>query len=172
MLKQPTLRPSDLVVACQLTITPRAHFADIAEATGISAGECHNAVRRLRLARLLLIDERRPATESLHEFMVHGAPFAFPPILGPEIRGVPTGHAAPPFDGIVESSELLVWADADGSVRGQSLVPLFPGAPALPGRNQQLYDLLAIADALRVGTTRVRKIAAELLATRLAVARQ
>jgi hypothetical protein len=172
MLKQPTLRPSDLVVACQLAITHGAHFANIADATGISTGECHNAVRRLRLARLLLIDERRPATESLHEFMVHGAPFAFPPALGPEIVGVPTGHASPPFQGVVESSELVVWAHADGAVRGQSLVPLFPGAAALPGRNQALYELLAIADALRVGTTRVRNIAAELLAARLTAARQ
>lgn len=172
MTRQPTLRPSDIVVALQLTITPGAHFVNLAASTGLSAGECHNAVRRLRLARLLVLDERRPATESLHEFMVHGAPFAFPPVIGPEIVGVPTGQASLPFRGIVESPELMVWPHADGEVRGQSLVPLFPGAIALPGRNHPLYDLLAIADALRVGTTRIRKVAAELLGTRLTSARR
>jgi hypothetical protein len=38
----------------------------------------------------------------------------------------------------------------------------------LPGTNPRLYELLAILDALRVGTTRVRNIAAEMLAERLA----
>jgi hypothetical protein len=47
------------------------------------------------------------------------------------------------------------------------LIPLFPGAPELPGRNQPLYELLTIIDALRVGTTRVGRVAAELLAERL-----
>ena len=51
------------------------------------------------------------------------------------------------------------------------MIPLFPGAPELPGRNQPLYELLTIIDALRVGTTRVRKVAAELLAERLSVSK-
>lgn len=167
MNKQPTLRPSDLVIACQLAITPAAQFLQLAESTGLSAGECHNAVRRLRLARLLLADERRPANEILHQFLVQGAPFAFPPVLGTSTVGVSTAHSSPAFHAILETTDGFVWPHADGIARGQSLVPLFPGATALPDRNQPLYDLLAIADALRVGTTRVRKIAAELLAERL-----
>jgi hypothetical protein len=167
MAKQPTLRPNDLVIACQLAITPAAQFLQLAQSTGLSAGECHNAVRRLRLARLLLADERRPANEILHRFLVQGAPFAFPPVLGIATIGVSTAHSSPAFRAILETTEGLVWPHVDGTARGQSLVPLFPGAPALPGRNQPLYDLLTIADALRVGTTRVRKIAAELLAERL-----
>ena len=167
MAKQPTLRPNDLVIACQLAITPAAQFLQLAQSTGLSAGECHNAVRRLRLARLLLADERRPSNEILHQFLVQGAPFAFPPILGGSSVGVSTAHSSPPFHAIVEATEGFVWPDANGRARGQSLVPLFPGATALPGRNPPLYELLAIADALRVGTTRVRKIAAALLSERL-----
>jgi len=168
MPKQPTLRPSDIVVALQLTIYHSAQFKQLAESTGISAGECHNAVHRLRLSQLLLADERRPSTDALHRFLVHGMPFAFPPILGPAAMGVPTAHSSPAFREIVESPDHFIWAHADGSVRGQSLVPLFPGAPALPVRNRPLYELLAIVDGLRVGTTRVRNIAAEVLASRLA----
>jgi hypothetical protein len=129
----------------------------------MSAGECHNAVRRLRLAGLLLLDERRPSAELLKRFIVHGVPFAFPPVVGANTIGIPTAHSSPAFRGIVESSEGFVWPDADGSARARSLLPLFSGAAALAAQNRPLYDVLAIIDALRVGTTRVRKIASELL---------
>jgi hypothetical protein len=167
MQKQPTLRPSDVVVACQLAITPEAKFVDLADATGISAGECHNAVRRLRLARILLAEERRAAPEVLRLFLVEGAPFAFPPVLGSQTIGTATALSAPVFLDKVDSPEGFVWPDAAGTARGQSLIPLFPGAPSLPARNQPLYELLAIIDALRIGTTRVRAIASELLTDRL-----
>lgn len=167
MAKQPTLRPSDIVVACQLAITAEAKFLEIANSTGISAGECHNAVRRLRLARILLAGERRPAGEVLHLFLVDGAPFAFPPVLGPQTIGTPTAQSAQVFRSVLDSPDGFVWPDAAGAARGQSLIPLFPGAPLLSVRNEPLYDLLAIVDALRIGTTRVRALASELLAERL-----
>jgi hypothetical protein len=167
MTRQLTLRPSDIVVAVQLAITPAAPFKVISESTAISTGECHNAVRRLGLARLLLPDERRPSADVLHEFLVCGVPFAFPPTRGPSAPGVATAHASPAFRGIVESPEVIVWAHADGPVRGESLVPIYPAAPTLPALNPALYELLTIIDALRVGTTRLRKVAGELLASRL-----
>ncbi len=165
-MKQPTLRPSDIVIACQLTLSPLAQFASLATSTGISAGECHNAVRRLRQARLILADERRPATEVLRLFLEQGAPFAFPAVVGPPAVGIATGHVSEPFRGAIHASDGFVWPHADGTARGQSLTPLFPGATGLPDRNAPLYELLTIIDALRTGTTRVRKIAAELLAMR------
>lgn len=169
MAKQPTLRPSDVVVACQLVLTPAEQFASLAKITGISAGECHNAVRRLRLARLILADERRPAGELLLRFLIEGVPFAFPPLVGSESIGVATAHSAPAFREIVASSAGYVWPAADGTARGQTLIPLYPGAVDLESRNHPLYDLLAIVDAARVGTSRIRKIAAQLLAERLAI---
>ncbi len=169
MAKQSTLRPSDVVVACQLTITPDVQFIQLAQSTGLSTGECHNAVRRMRQARIVLIDDRRPAGDVLANFLVNGVPFAFPPIVGAETIGVPTAHSAHPFATIVETTDRFVWPDSGGAVRGQSLVPLFPGAPMLAGSNAPLYELLTIVDALRVGTTRIRRAAADLIAERLAV---
>lgn len=168
MARQPTLRPGDLVVACQLAVSPSAHFVSLAESTGISSGECHNAVRRLRLARMMMAEERRPAREVLQDFLVHGAPFAFPPVVGSTTIGVPTAHSSPAFRVLVETTDGFVWPQAEGDARGRSLIPLFPGAPALSIKNPALYEMLTIIDALRVGSTRVRKIAAELLAARLA----
>jgi hypothetical protein len=165
--KQATLRPSDVVVACELALSPASQFATLADATGLSAGECHNAVRRLRLARLILSDERRPANEVLLRFLLEGAPFAFPPMIGPDSIGIPTAHSAPAFREHVSSTGGIVWPTADGTARGQSLTPLYPGAVELVSRNRPLYDLLTIIDAARVGTSRIRKIAGDLLAERL-----
>lgn len=167
MAKQIALRPSDIVVALQLALTPRAQFKTISDSTGISTGECHNAVRRLRASALLFDDDRRPSTEALLEFLVHGAPYAFPPIIGPAAPGVPTAHGSPAFSGIVESPDGHVWPDPDGTARGQSLAPLYAAAPRLPALNPKLYELLSLVDALRVGTTRVRNVAADLLRARL-----
>jgi len=168
MAAQPTLRPSDLAVACQLAIEPGQRFLGIASATGISAGECHNAVGRLRISRLILPDERRPATELLGRFLAEGAPFAFPPVIGGQTIGIATAQSSPLFAGLVEARDGFVWPCADGTTRGRSIVPLFPGAPKLKARNPRLYEILTIVDALRVGTARVRTLASELLADRLA----
>lgn len=169
MANQPTLRPSDLIVALQLTITPAAQFLSIAGSTGLSAGECHNAVRRLRLSGLVIADERAASAELLWQFLVHGAPYAFPAVMGPDTVGVPTGQSSPPFSALIASPTEFVWAHPDGTNRGQSLTPLYPAAPSLPGRNPALYDLVAIFDALRSGSIRVRNLAASLLAERLRV---
>lgn len=168
MDRQITVRPSDIVVALQLTLTQSAQFKTLSEYTSISTGECHNAVRRLRLAQLLHADERRPARDALCEFIVHGVPYAFPATRGPTAPGVATAHSSPAFRGIVDSPDVIVWAHAGGSARGDSLVPIYPAAPTLPDLNPALYELLTIVDALRVGTTRLRKVAADLLTSRLA----
>jgi hypothetical protein len=137
--------------------------------TGVSTGECHNAVRRLRFARLILPDERRPPIEMLHRFLVEGAPFAFPAMVGPMAVGIPTAVSSPVFCGVVESPNGFVWPHPDGIARGQTVVPLFPAATNLVSANTPLYEVLTIIDALRTGSTRIRKLAADLLAERFSV---
>lgn len=166
--RQPTLRPGDVVVALQLALTPSALFAELSATIGLSVGECHNAVRRLAMAGLLVPNSRRPVTELLARFLAHGVPHAFPPMVGQPSIGVPSAHSASVFSGKVASDERFVWPDADGTERGLALVPLFPRAAETAKRNPALYDLLAIVDALRVGSARERKVAEELLRERLA----
>ena len=81
--------------------------------------------------------------------------------------GIGTAHSSPVFRGLVGAAGGFVWPSADGTDRGQSLIPLFPGAADLARRNIPLYDLITIIDAARVGTSRIRKIAGDLLAERL-----
>ena len=41
--------------------------------------------------------------------------------------------------------------------RGQSIEPLYPSVPETVLKDEKLYELLAITDAIRVGRTREKK---------------
>ncbi len=169
--KQLSLKPLDIVVALQLTITPECPFSAIGAAVGISHGEAHNSFRRLQRSRLTRPEKRSIAVERLLSFILGGVPVAYPASFGAETRGVPTAHSAPPMTTqLATDEEPLVWADAEGTVRGTTLTPLFPRAPALARSNQPLYELLALVDSIRIGRPGETAIATSLLRDRLLAA--
>ena len=62
----------------------------------------------------------------------------------------------------IQSNEKYVWAYAKGNTRGQSIEPLYPSVPEAVLKDEKLYELLPITDAIRVGRTR-EKLAVEYL---------
>jgi len=164
------LKPQDVVIALKLALVPSSPwtYKGLAEALALSPSEVHGGVKRLTESRLLTPD-RTVVRESLLEFLVHGLRFAFPPKQGPRTRGVPTAHAAVPLSSLIEPSgeDPPVWPCADGAVRGQSFAPLYRSVPAAAGRDPALYEVLALADAIRGGRARERNLAAKLLQERL-----
>jgi hypothetical protein len=119
-------------------------------------------------ARLWDSDSKRVNRQALLGFLVHGAPYAFPAALKEATRGVATGWGAPVFQGKIVSNELPpVWPDPQGEVRGQAVKPLYPSVVHAAKLDPQLYDLLALVDALRLGRARERKIAEQELKKRL-----
>ena len=100
------------------------------------------------------------------EFLLTGAKYAFPPLFGSLSRGVPTGYAAPPLNAIIAPSAdpVPVWPSAKGTVRGLSLMPLYPTVPEAALRDEKLYAMLSLFDAIRAGQARERNAAQELLA--------
>jgi hypothetical protein len=163
MEKQPTLRPSDVAVALRLAQTPGAHYETLARGLKLGLAEVHRGVRRLERASLVLPGERRVNRRALLEFLVHGVRYAFPAVLGPETRGVPTAAAAPALSGKLPSGASVVWPSTEGRVRGGSLVPLYEAAPRAALQDANLYRALALVDALRMGQVRERRLAEELL---------
>lgn len=167
------LRPHDVVVALQLALTPGVPYRALAEAVGLSQGETHNAVQRLVGARLVRSEERVVNTAALLELLAGGVPYVFPAEPGPDTRGVPTAHSAPPFAGCIGTDNAqVVWPSATGRVRGAAVEPLYDGAPATARANPPLYELLALVDALRIGRARERQQAKALLQERLLAARR
>lgn len=170
---QQVLRPQDLLVLLRLSLLRPADeipsYAALAAELSLTASEVHGAVGRALASQLALKDERgrpRARLESLRLFVQHGARYCFPATRGPQTRGVPTGYAAPPLKELIRSpagEPPPVWPDKDGSVRGETLYPLYPTAPQAAARNPSLYELLALFDAIRAGSARERALAVQLL---------
>ena len=171
---QIALKPQDLVVLLRLALThgETPTYAMLAAELGLTASEIHAGLERATLARLARKDSAgKPSVvrEALKLFVMHGACYAFPAMRGEATRGLPTSHAAPPLkDKIVQPNELPpVWPHKDGTVRGMAFYPLYPTVPVAAGRNQALYELLVLFDAIRGGSPRERALALELLGERL-----
>jgi len=164
---QPSLRPVDVVVALHLVLRPEDGYETVADLLAIGLGSGHRSVRRLMAGGLVLPHRRAVNRKALLDFLVCGVPHAFYAVVGAEAQGVPTAHAAPLLSEHIESAGRIVWPSVEGQVRGQGLIPLYEGAPGLVSREPELYGLLTLVDALRVGRARERRIASELLEARL-----
>jgi len=189
-----SLKPQDVLVALKLCSiasdehlnaakTPPLGMAALGVQLGLSASEIHAAIRRARRSGLLhpqlsgngskkrsnSLRPERPNVAAIREFLVHGLKYAFPAQRGEFTRGVPTSYAAAPLNKLVAKGRdpVPVWPFADGTERGIALEPLYRTVPLAALRDPVLYELLAIADALRDGRLRERKIAEEQLRERL-----
>lgn len=157
--RQEYLRPHDVTVLLQLVIDRGSSFRELARNVGLSLGEAHNSTRRLELSRLLLLDERSVNVSATLEFVTHGIPYSFPAQLGSASRGIPTAFSAAPLNEQVLSDQAIVWPDPEGTARGLSLTPLSPAVGRIVARNPQLYHLLVLVDAMRIGQVRERRLA-------------
>ena len=64
---------------------------------------------------------------------------------------------------IIAENDQYIWADAKGSVRGQVIEPLDKRVAEITKNDPELYDMLALIDAIRVGKNREKEIAGKLL---------
>lgn len=170
MPDQLVLRPSDVAVALRLAEAPEATYDMLKDDLNISKSTAHDSVRRLQAAGLLRPESRTVNRLALLEFLEHGLRYAFPAALGALERGVPTAHAAKLLADELDVTDAVVWPSEHGDVMGSAIAPLYNHAAELPKRCPSLYGLLTLADALRVGRARDRKLAIVKLRERLPVA--
>lgn len=166
------LKPQDVLVLLKLAVEGEGtwSYPRVAAGLGMSASEVHAAMRRAVTAKLAVPVEPkgfRVQAQNFIEFLVHGVKYAFPAVRGPITRGHPTSFAAPVLrNRIVEGDgPPPVWPDPEGTVRGESFSPLYPSQPAVRAivGDPRMYDAAALVDAIRGGSARERKVAAELL---------
>lgn len=167
--RQPALKPQDLYVLLASLIRrgKSSSYPELADLTGLAISAVHGALKRAAAARLVMFQDRRPVIlkPQAKEFVLHGAQYAFPPAWGTLTRGIPTGYAAAPLNTVISPSSdpVPVWAHARGTVRGLSLVPLYPSVPDAALRDNRLYAILALFDAVRAGQAREREAAQKFL---------
>lgn len=170
--KQPALKAQDLAILLKLCCLESAFtYSQLSGQLDLAASQIHSSVKRLSHARLINQSSEglgviRPAAR---EFILYGAKYCFPVVMGAATRGVPTSYAAPPLkDLIVQDRELPpVWPYSEGPQRGVSLSPLYAAAPGAALKHPKFYELLALFDALRSGAARERELALQLLSERL-----
>lgn len=170
--KQWTLKPQDLAVALELLTLERKWlpYRQLSEKLRLSQYEVNAAVKRLLEARLLaqLDSGPAPVKRNLRDYVLHGAVFSFPPVRGSITIGIPTAHSAAPFKkGLTRRDIPVVWPHPQGDVRGEALIPLYPGLPIVAASDPPLYELLSTFDVLRIGQAREREVARQWLAKRL-----
>jgi len=149
----------------------------LALSTGISKSQVNLALRRCFDVGLAKRDRHsdlpRVHTKALFDFIIYGLKYVFPTKLGAVTRGITTSLAAPILEGkLISTGDLLpVWPDAQGNTKGQTVEPLFKSVTYAVRRDAELYALLALVDAVRIGQPRERNLATDLLAERLGVSR-
>lgn len=164
------LKPQDVVVLLKLVAVGQfQNYRLLAKDLFMSLSEVHQSMERAHIAQLLDSQKQMPRMRALEEFLLHGVKYAFPAQRGQIVRGVPTGYAAPPLNKEIVKSEDYppVWPYAEGKTRGYSLEPLYKTVPKAALVDQQLYELLALLDAIREGRARERSLAADALTDRL-----
>jgi DNA-binding Lrp family transcriptional regulator len=173
MAVAPALKPQDLYVALKYLLLAGlpTSYERVAKDLGMDAAGVYRSVQRATQAGLL----RRAGQNiqavrvALEEFIVHGARYVFYPQRGLITRGLPTAYAAAPLNAMIlaDQEPPPVWSSSDGDVRGLALTPLHPQAAFAAQKDPQLYQLLAIVDALRIGRARERQLASAWLHQRL-----
>jgi len=156
-----TLKAQDIVILMKIIALGDKNWFhhNLAEELGMSQSEVSQSLNRSKYAGL--IDDARKKVNRLafNEFVTHGLSYVFPQHPGTMVRGKATAHSAPPLNEIINASEKYVWPSARGNDKGLAVEPLYNTVVEAANKDNQLYELLALVDALRVGRTREKEIA-------------
>jgi len=137
--------------------------------TGISKSQVNLALNRCMDVGLAKKDRKtgvpKANTRALYDFIVYGLKYIFPARPGEVTRGIATAFAAPVLsEKLMSAGELVpVWPDAFGNTKGQAVEPLCKSVPYAVRRDPEMYALLALVDAIRIGQPREANLASEQL---------
>jgi len=165
------MRPQDVVILLKIVLlgdTPW-RYSDISASLTISQSEVAEALNRSKQARLVDASKRKVFRASFLEFLSYGLKYVFPAQPGSVVRGIPTAHSAKPLSELILSEEMYVWPSPVGNTRGQAVNPLYSNVIQAIRHDPQLYEMLALLDAVRVGRAREQKIAIEELRKRIMI---
>ncbi|MCP4458312.1 MAG: hypothetical protein GY816_09870 [Cytophagales bacterium] len=163
------MRAHDIVILMKMiSLADKPWYKkDLSYQLVISASEITESLNRSRIARLVNSEKTRVNTHAFMEFVSGGLSYVFPAEPGRITIGIPTAHSAAPLEQHIHSQDGYVWPYAHGRMRGEAIAPLHPKVPEAVQNDLALYELLALADAIRVGRIREKKLAVDLLNERV-----
>jgi hypothetical protein len=159
------MRPQDIVILLKIIALGKKdwQYRDLSHNLLISISEISESLNRSHTGGLVDESGHRVFKAGLLEFIEHGIRFVFPQVPGTMVTGVPTAHSHPYFKRIFPSDMNYVWPFEVGDMRGLAITPLHKAVPAAAALDDDLYQLLAAVDIIRVGQAREKKAALELL---------
>lgn len=165
------LQPLDVLVALKLATRPlRQSIRALAGALGVPKSSIGVSVGRLKAWRVASFEDGqwRINRVRFHDLIEHGIRWLAPAEVGRWVLGLPTAHAARVLASKLpgDSDPLVIPLD-EGPVRGRAVSPLHPAARLAASKDPKLRDLLALVDAIRIGTAREREVAASELRARI-----
>jgi hypothetical protein len=164
------MKPQDILILLKLLSVESTEwrYATFAQSLHMSTSTIFAALKRAELSGLYHKNTRTVHREALLEFLLFGLKYVFPVGLGKVAKGIPTAHSANPLaQFIVSESDIYVWKSANGTVRGHTIEPLYITIPQLAKEDSQLYEILTLIDALRVGKAREKQLATTLLTQKI-----
>lgn len=159
--QQPAMRPQDIVVLLKIIAYGNNPWSQLTMADHLfmSQSEISQSIARSKYGGLLDPSGKLVRRMALMDFLQFGLKYVYPQAPGAIVRGIPTAHSASPLNQSIQSEEKYVWPSGKGSVRGQSIIPLYSSVVDAVQNDRILYELLALTDALRVGRAREKEIA-------------
>jgi hypothetical protein len=134
-------------------------YASLATSLRMSASEVHACVSRAKCSRLIGDDPwvsgsiQRPSPRFNHivRFVTNGLRYVLPVEKGAPTRGMSTSIGAEPLKNLllVEGTLCPVWPGKLGSTQGYAFKPVYRSCPQAARADDDLYQLLSLADALR-----------------------
>ncbi len=168
-VQQQIISPQDIVILLKIVALGNNPWlqSSLAESLYISQSEVSKSLMRSKYAGLLDASGKKVSRLALMEFLQYGIKYVFPQKPGALVRGIATAHAAPPLNQLIKSEEIYVWPSGKGTIRGQSILPLYASVVDAVKHDENLYALLALVDALRVGRAREKELAIQELKKRI-----
>jgi len=167
--QQQIMKPQDLLLMLKIISLGNKAWNQnsIANELCISQSEVSEATKRLKFSGLLDSKGKQVMRLALMDFLQYALKYVFPTSPGALVRGVATSHSAEPLKNEIVSNEKYVWPFAKGTERGQAISPLYPSVVEAVQKDAELYEILALVDALRVGRAREREMAITILKQRI-----
>ena len=164
------LKPQDTVLALKYWSLKQdsldSSVRDIAESIGISASEVSKGAKRLVAARIVVERDARMFAESgaLLEWLSYGVRYAYPQESVGYGRGMATSWNCPILKSeMIPPTPALVWPVSGGDVEGALIKPFHESVPVAAGKDERLYRVLSLLEAIRGGKPRELGIARRIL---------
>lgn len=163
------MKPQDILVLLKIIALDSKEWQQLtlAQELNMSQSEISQSLQRSKYAQLVDFSGKKVNQMAFFEFLLYGLRYVFPQKPGAVVRGIATAHSAAPLNKIINATEVYVWPYAKGNSRGQAVLPLYSSAIEASLKDATLYELLAMVDVLRVGSTREKEIVKQELKKRI-----